>query len=60
VVEPFVIDVSDPATYAKDWDGPSLAGVLVVHCGLGVLALVAMGAVVLRRRSQKRARSKRP
>lgn len=36
LVEPFVIDVTDPATYAKDWGGPSLAGVLAVHSGPGV------------------------
>jgi hypothetical protein len=59
-VEPFVIDVSDPATYAKDWGGPSLAGVLAVHCGPGVLALTGMVAAVRRRRSLKRAQSMRP
>ena len=39
VAEPFVIDVGDPATYRHDWGGPSLAGVLAVHCGPGLLAL---------------------
>lgn len=38
LAEPFVIDVTDPATYRDDWGGPSLAGVLLVHCGPGVLA----------------------
>ncbi|MEU8609642.1 hypothetical protein AB0C29_16730 [Actinoplanes sp. NPDC048791] len=28
VVEPFVIDLTDPATYHLDWGGPHLAGVL--------------------------------
>ena len=28
IAEPFVIDVSDPASYRKDWGGPGLAGVL--------------------------------
>jgi hypothetical protein len=37
-VEPFVIDVSDPATYRNDWGGPHLIGVLAVHCGPGLLA----------------------
>ena len=32
VAEPFVIDMSDPATYRNDWGGPSLPGVLLVHC----------------------------
>jgi hypothetical protein len=40
IVEPFVIDFSDPATYDNDWGGPHLAGVLAVHCGPGVLAAV--------------------
>ena len=31
VVEPFVIDLSDPASYRNDWGGPSLAGVLMVR-----------------------------
>lgn len=35
VAEPFVIDMTDPATYRSDWGGPSLAGVLLVHCGPG-------------------------
>jgi hypothetical protein len=61
LVEPFVIDVTDPATYAKDWGGPSLAGVLAVHCGPGVVALAGMvAAVVLRRRRLKSARSTHP
>jgi len=38
VAEPFVIDLTDPATYHNDWGGPSLAGVLAVHCGPGLLA----------------------
>jgi hypothetical protein len=38
VVEPFVIDVTDPSTYHLDWGGPHLAGVLAVHCGPGILA----------------------
>ena len=59
-VEPFVIDPSDPASYAKDWGGPSLAGVLAVHCGPGVVALAIMIATVYRRRSRKHVRSARP
>ena len=38
IAEPFVIDVSDPATYIRDWGGPSLIGVLAVHMLPGVLA----------------------
>jgi predicted transporter len=50
VVEPFVIDINDPASYRDDWGGPSLLGVLAVHCGPGLLALVAFCLVLLRRR----------
>ena len=39
-VEPFVINMSDPASYRNDWGGPSLAGVLLVHCGPGVVAAI--------------------
>ena len=55
LAEPFVIDVNDPATYRDDWGGPHLAGVLLVHCGLGVVAAALM-AWRLMRRSSKRLR----
>jgi hypothetical protein len=38
VAEPFSIDMSDPATYQNDWGGPSLVGVLAVHCGPGIIS----------------------
>lgn len=50
VIEPFVIDISDPATYRDDWGGPSLLGVLVVHCGPGLIAAAAIVTVLVRRR----------
>jgi hypothetical protein len=53
VVEPFVIDFGDPATYRKDWGGPSLAGVLAVHCLPGILAAVLIGRALVRRRAAK-------
>jgi hypothetical protein len=53
VAEPFVIDMSDPATYQSDWGGPSLPGVLLVHCGPGVLAAVAIATVLIRRRGSR-------
>ena len=56
VVEPFVIDLANPASYRHDWGGPSLLGVLVVHCGPGVLATAAMATVLLRRRTRSRPR----
>ncbi|MCW3841958.1 hypothetical protein ONA70_17810 [Micromonospora yasonensis] len=42
-VEPFVINMTDPADYRLDWGGPSLAGVLAVHCGPGIVAAVLIG-----------------
>jgi len=53
IAELVVIDFSDPATYRDDWGGPSLAGVLLVHCGLGLL-VVALGAVHVVRRQKRR------
>jgi hypothetical protein len=50
VVEPFVIDPGDPATYHLDWGGPHLAGVLAVHCGPGIVAAALMVWWVTRRR----------
>jgi hypothetical protein len=40
VAELFLVDMSDPASYRGDWGGPTLLGVLAVHCGPGLLALV--------------------
>ncbi|MFE9657953.1 hypothetical protein [Micromonospora sp. NPDC006431] len=57
LAEPFVIDLSDPASYRDDWGGPSLAGVLLVHCGPGVVSAVLIGRAVdarWRRRTQTR------
>jgi hypothetical protein len=54
VAEPFVIDMSDPATYRNDWGGPGLFGVLLVHCGPGVVAAVVIAMALLRRRSSRR------
>ncbi len=42
IVELLTIDYSDPSSYANDWGGPSLAGVLLVHCGLGIVAAVGL------------------
>ncbi len=64
LVEPFVINASDPSTYRNDWGGPSLAGVLAVHCGPGLL--IAAGAVwslvrtVSRRRQATTSNKDRP
>jgi hypothetical protein len=50
IVEPFVIDMSDPSSYRHDWGGPSLLGVLAVHCAPGLIAAAAMTMVLIRRR----------
>ncbi|GAA1884339.1 hypothetical protein [Asanoa iriomotensis] len=54
-IEPFVIDFGDPSTYERDWGGPGLAGVLAVHCGPGVIALIVFAALLARRRARKSA-----
>lgn len=59
-VEPFVIDMSDPQTYARDQGGPGLAGVLAVHMGPGILAAALMIGALLRRRSRRRGASSAP
>jgi hypothetical protein len=50
VAEPFVVDFGDPGTYRDDWGGPSLAGVLAVHCGPGLVAAALMAWWFVRRR----------
>lgn len=50
LVELLTIHYSDPSSYRHDWGGPSLAGVLLVHCLPGVLAAVAVVLVVRRYR----------
>jgi hypothetical protein len=53
VAEPFVIDITDPATYRNDWGGPHLAGVLAVHCGPGIVAAVLLVLALIRRRRSR-------
>ncbi|MPZ54841.1 MAG: hypothetical protein GEU79_19305 [Acidimicrobiia bacterium] len=52
IVEPFSIDMTNPATYRDDWGGPSLVGVLAVHCVPGILAAVIMWRHQVRRRAR--------
>ena len=54
VVELVIIDYSDPSSYANDWGGPSLAGVLLVHCGLGVLTAILFVFAWRRMRADRR------
>jgi hypothetical protein len=51
ITELFIIRYSDPASYAGDWGGPSLAGVLAVHTGPAVVIIAAVAWRVLRRRA---------
>jgi hypothetical protein len=53
IAEPFVIDMNDPASYRNDWGGPSLAGVLAVHCLPGVIAAAAVAWAIVRRRRKR-------
>jgi hypothetical protein len=55
LIEPFVIDLHDPATYRLDWGGPHLAGVLAVHCVPGIVS-----AVLIVRWLRSRQRVRRP
>jgi hypothetical protein len=50
IVEPFAIDVGDPATYRDDWGGPTLVGVLAVHILPGIVAAVFMIVFISRSR----------
>ena len=52
VVELVIIDYSNPSSYAQDWGGPSLFGVLLVHVGPGILALLLIGAYWRRSRTR--------
>jgi hypothetical protein len=51
VVELLTIHYSDPSSYVHDWGGPSLIGVLLVHCLPGLIAAVAIVLVMRRRRA---------
>lgn len=55
LVEPFVIDVTDASTYRDDWGGPSLAGVLLVHCGPGAVAALLLARGLRARRRDRTA-----
>ncbi|GGN58483.1 hypothetical protein GCM10010112_12290 [Actinoplanes lobatus] len=48
VATPFLIDLSDPATYSGQWGGPSLFGVLALRVGAGVLAGMYLYGTVAR------------
>ncbi|ROO85539.1 hypothetical protein EDD29_3085 [Actinocorallia herbida] len=47
--EPFVIDMGDPTTYQADWGGPTLPGVLFVHCAPGAVSAYLITRIALRK-----------
>jgi hypothetical protein len=51
IVELVTIDYGDASSYEEEWGGPSLIGVLAVHCLPGVIAAALMiwGALRLSR-----------
>jgi hypothetical protein len=49
LVELFIVDYGDPSSYAADWGGPSLIGVLAVHCLPGVASAWLMLRAARRR-----------
>jgi ribulose 1,5-bisphosphate carboxylase large subunit-like protein len=53
VMELFVVDFGDPSSYAADWGGPSLFGVLLVHMGPGVVSAVLLVYAVRRARRRR-------
>lgn len=54
IAEPFVINASDPSTYHNDWGGPSLAGVVAVHCGPGLVVVAAAAWSTIRTLGRRR------
>jgi hypothetical protein len=59
IAEILLVRYGDPASYRDDWGGPSLAGVLAVHCGFGVVSLVLIGGW-LRARIRRRGAGAEP
>jgi hypothetical protein len=51
IAELFIIRYGDPASYAGDWGGPSLAGVLAVHSGPALVIIAVTAWRLLRRRA---------
>lgn len=54
VAEFFTVDFGNAASYQNDWGGPSLAGVLLVHAGPGLLILFAAAVLAWRRAARPR------
>ncbi len=58
IAEFWVVDYSNPDSYRDAWGGPSLAGVLAVHTGPGIL-VVAGTAFWFWRRQHEQTRGSR-
>ncbi len=52
VVELFIVNPFRPESYRHDWGGPHYLGVLLVHCGPGLI--IAILAIRRYRRAQSR------
>lgn len=53
IAEVFTLHYSDPASYGRDWGGPSLAGVLAVHSGPAVLIVAGIALLIWRRQKTR-------
>jgi hypothetical protein len=53
IVEPFIVNPFRPESYRQDWGGPHFLGVLLVHCGPGlIIAILAFRQYRRARRGQ--------
>jgi hypothetical protein len=52
IVEVLTLHYSDLSSYEHDWGGPSVIGVLLVHCLPGVIAAIAVILVIRRSRAK--------
>lgn len=56
IVEFITVDYAHPSSYALDWGGPSLFGVLAIHSGPGIVALGIFVWLLLRPARSERGR----
>jgi hypothetical protein len=56
IVELITLDYSNPSSYEHDWGGPTVVGVLLVHCFPGFVAAAAV--VLVMRRSRRTAQER--
>jgi hypothetical protein len=52
IVEVLTLHYSDLSSYEHDWGGPSVIGVLLVHCLPRVIAAIAVILVIRRSRAK--------